>query len=126
MMGINIRAWYTEVSHLVIKSRQNTDFSHNFFSFHKPVETIDSYYSSSHCDLCGKFGMKRLCETCHSEAQRSTFTMAMNSLKREKDLNTIALICTVCGGQNADSFCCNTSCIVWNVLHSLGLGSTFR
>lgn len=117
-MGANVRAWFSELPKSAVKARQ-----HVFGASAGPTRTlfsdtrsIDSFYMSQHCRLCGAIGADALCADCTANPQRSLFALHVASSQQERALQTLRRACVECGDRSSPFTCANVTCLVWNRL----------
>lgn len=121
LVGANVRAWYDELPKPSVKARYqlfNTRSGVRGKAGDGAGETrsIDSFYMSKHCRLCGKIGMDSLCANCAANPQRSLFALHVASSQQEHALHALQRACFECGDRSSPFTCCNLTCSVWNRL----------
>lgn len=115
LAGANIRSWYANLPRTSVKARHHVfDTPSKTRPFDRNFRSIDSFYMSKHCRLCGAIGNDTLCQDCISNPQRSLLAIHTASSNHERALTTLKVACMACGGRDAFENCCNVSCRVWN------------
>ncbi|TDH68756.1 hypothetical protein CCR75_000141 [Bremia lactucae] len=115
LTGANIRSWYATLPRTSVKARQ--------YAFDNPSPTstigcgfrsIDSFYLSKHCRLCGSIGINALCQNCSANPQRSLLAIHTAFARHEKAVMALKVACTACADRDAFGNCNNYTCPVWN------------
>jgi DNA polymerase zeta len=119
LMGANVRLWYTQLPRVIGKARAKGPSTK---SRQAETRSIDSFYMSKHCRLCGTMGQNTLCRDCESHPQRSEFVRQVLAVRRDRSLERLRLVCMACGGRDAMEVCKNVSCGVWNRTRLLKAG----
>ncbi|CAI5743529.1 unnamed protein product [Hyaloperonospora brassicae] len=115
LAGANIRLWYATLPRTSTKARQQMcDDATSTNRSGRGCRSIDSFYKSKHCRLCGSLGNETLCQDCIADPQRSLLAIHTASARHEKAVMTLKFACTVCADRDAFSCCRNVSCRVWN------------
>ncbi|KAF1333596.1 Recovery protein 3 isoform 3, partial [Globisporangium splendens] len=114
LIGANVRAWYGDLPRSSIKARQQMYNVHPARGVLGDTRSIDSFYMSKHCRLCGAIGMDTLCADCTANPQRSLFALHVMSAQQECALQSLQLACYECGDRSSATACWNMSCSVWN------------
>ncbi|KAL3674721.1 hypothetical protein V7S43_000655 [Phytophthora oleae] len=115
LTGANIRSWYAALPRSSVKARQHVyENATPTRPFGRGFRSIDSFYLSKHCRLCGSIGNDTLCQECTANPQRSLLAIHTASTKHEKAVMALKVACTVCADRDAFSSCNNVVCRVWN------------
>ncbi|KAL7687193.1 putative DNA-directed DNA polymerase, family B, ribonuclease H-like superfamily [Plasmopara halstedii] len=115
LTGANIRSWYAALPRSSVKARQYAvDMSTPPRPIGRGFRSIDSYYLSKHCRLCGSIGNDTLCQECTANPQRSLLAIHTASTNYEKASMALKVACSACGGRDAFLNCRNVACRVWN------------
>lgn len=114
LVGANVRAWYGELPRASVKARQQMYNARPVRGILGETRSIDSFYMSKHCRLCGAIGMDTLCADCTANPQRSLFALHVMSARQERALHALQMTCYECGDRSSASTCWNMSCSVWN------------
>lgn len=112
-MGVNVRTWYNDLQKSAVKAR-NLALQSGGGGGLREGRSIDSYYLSKHCRLCGQLGSDSLCAECVANPQRSLFALHTALSRQERTLHCLALACCACGDRDSFAACVNTACPVWN------------
>lgn len=112
LIGVNVRSWYSDLPRSAVKARQ--DAFTNPTSRREESRSIDSYYMSKHCRLCGEIGMDTLCHDCTNNPQRSLLALHTAAYRQEEAVARLRLACYACGDRDSFESCINTTCGVWN------------
>ncbi|CAI5722501.1 unnamed protein product [Peronospora effusa] len=112
LTGANIRSWYATLPRSSVKARQQAYDS--VTSTRRGFRSIDSFYMSKHCRLCGSIGNDTLCKECIADPQRSLLAIHTASTRHEKAMMALKLACTTCADRDAFISCGNVFCRVWN------------
>lgn len=112
-----MRAWYSDLPKSTVKARHQL-FNARPGARGKSGETrsIDSFYMSKHCRLCGQIGMDSLCADCTANPQRSLFALHVASSQQEHALHALYRACLECGDRSSPFTCSNLTCSIWNRL----------
>jgi len=113
LMGVNVRTWYNDLPKSAVKAR-SLAFQDVEGGRLREGRSIDSYYLSKHCRLCGQLGTDSLCTECAANPQRSLFALHTASSRQERILHCLTLACNACGDRDSFRACVNTACPVWN------------
>jgi hypothetical protein len=117
LAGANIRSWYATLPRSSVKAREHVlEAATPTRPFGRGFRSIDSFYLSKHCRLCGAIGNDVLCQECTANPQRSLLAIHTASTQHEKAVAALQLACTACADRDAFANCCNVSCRVWNHL----------
>ncbi|KAE9047947.1 DNA polymerase zeta catalytic subunit [Phytophthora rubi] len=115
LTGANIRSWYAALPRTSVKARQHVyENATPTRPFGRGFRSIDSFYISKHCRLCGSIGNDTLCQECTADPQRSLLAIHTASTRHEKAVMALRLACTACADRDAFTSCNNVSCRVWN------------
>ncbi|KAF4035862.1 DNA polymerase family B [Phytophthora infestans] len=115
LTGANIRSWYATLPRSSVKARQHVlDNATPTRPFGRGFRSIDSFYLSKHCRLCGSIGSDTLCQECTANPQRSLLAIHTASTRHEKAVMALKLACTTCADRDAFTNCHNVACRVWN------------
>uniref|UniRef100_A0AAV1URP3 DNA-directed DNA polymerase n=1 Tax=Peronospora matthiolae TaxID=2874970 RepID=A0AAV1URP3_9STRA len=113
LTGANIRLWYATLPRSSVKARQFDNATPTRRSS-RGCRSIDSFYKSKHCRLCGSLGIDTLCANCIANPQRSLLAIHTAATRHEKAVMTLEFACTACADRDAFTSCNNVSCRVWN------------
>ncbi|KAK1947415.1 DNA polymerase zeta catalytic subunit [Phytophthora citrophthora] len=115
LTGANIRSWYAALPRSSVKARQHVfENATPTRPFGRGFRSIDSFYLSKHCRLCGSIGNDVLCQECTANPQRSLLAIHTASTKHEQAVMALKVACTACADRDAFSSCNNVVCRVWN------------
>ncbi|KAG7388922.1 DNA polymerase zeta catalytic subunit [Phytophthora pseudosyringae] len=115
LTGANIRSWYAALPRSSVKARQHVyDNATPTRPFGRGFRSIDSFYLSKHCRLCGSIGNDTLCQGCSANPQRSLLAIHKASTRQEKAVMALKVACTACADRDAFTSCKNVACRVWN------------
>ncbi|KAL4099442.1 hypothetical protein PRIC1_007247 [Phytophthora ramorum] len=115
LTGANIRSWYATLPRSSVKARQHVlEIATPARPFGRGFRSIDSFYMSKHCRLCGSIGNDTLCQECTANPQRSLLAIHTATTRHEKAAMALRLACTACADRDASTSCNNVSCRVWN------------
>uniref|UniRef100_K3WHC9 DNA polymerase n=1 Tax=Globisporangium ultimum (strain ATCC 200006 / CBS 805.95 / DAOM BR144) TaxID=431595 RepID=K3WHC9_GLOUD len=114
LIGADVRAWYGDLPRSSVKARQQMYNARAARRVLGDTRSIDSFYMSKHCRLCGAIGMDTLCADCSANPQRSLFALHVMSAQQERALQSLQLACYECGDRSSATACWNMSCSVWN------------
>ncbi|XP_057871729.2 DNA polymerase zeta catalytic subunit isoform X2 [Cryptomeria japonica] len=115
LVGVDLKLWYSEmprpVRPMLAKRRQNSSPSksrnseetHDSKKYQKGTSnrwTIDHYYLSQHCVVCGDLirASTFLCDHCSVNQCISALTMTGRTSRLEKEIQHLDAICRHCGG----------------------------
>ena len=112
LTGANVRSWYATLPRSSVKARQQA--YDGVTSTRRGFRSIDSFYMSKHCRLCGSVGNDTLCKECIADPQRSLLAIHTASTRHEKARMALKLACTTCADRDAYTSCGNVFCRVWN------------
>ncbi|RLN98691.1 hypothetical protein BBJ28_00016228 [Nothophytophthora sp. Chile5] len=115
LLGANIRSWYANLPRSSVKARRHVLAS----PMRRDFRSIDSFYMSKHCRLCGAIGMATLCQDCTADPQRSLLALHTAASRHEQAEMTLRLACMACGDRDAFASCCNVVCRVRNHARAL-------
>lgn len=116
LMGVNVRAWYSDMPKSAVKARQQLHTVQPARRLAGSTRSIDLFYMSKHCRLCGAIGMDSLCADCTANPQRSLFALHVASARQERALQTLQAACYECGDRASAGTCANLTCSIWNRL----------
>ncbi|KUF85933.1 DNA polymerase [Phytophthora nicotianae] len=115
LTGANIRLWYAALPRSSVKARQHVlDTATSTRPLGRGFRSIDSFYLSKHCRLCGSIGNDTLCQECTANQQRSLLAIHTASTRHEKAVTALKVACTACADRGAFMNCHNVTCRVWN------------
>ncbi|ETL80985.1 hypothetical protein L917_18572 [Phytophthora nicotianae] len=115
LTGANIRLWYAALPRSSVKARQHVlDTATSTRPLGRGFRSIDSFYLSKHCRLCGSIGNDTLCQECTANQQRSLLAIHTASTRHEKAVTALKVACTACADRDAFMNCHNVTCRVWN------------
>ncbi|CAH0515493.1 unnamed protein product [Peronospora belbahrii] len=93
LTGANIRSWYAALPRSSVKARQQA--YDNVTPTRRDFRSIDSFYMSKHCRLCGSVGNETLCKECIANPQRSAArdSHGVFSTRKSDDGSQICMHC---------------------------------
>jgi DNA polymerase zeta len=99
LVGADVGAWYRELPPPP-REPPTKRLLANPHAATSSKQTVDAYYLSSHCAVCGEMttGTRVVCAACEDEPATTTATLRARAAEAETRAEHLAATCRTCGG----------------------------